>query len=355
MKNRIILTIVLLSVVLPAKVKASSEDIVRNFGENMQSWAQTGSLKYHKTLKRLCTGKIKVWVYNDFSSYLFKKYDYPEGSKDLESYLNCLEKEISSGINIRFSDFKKVPSYELSVDNTNGYEFIACDITVSGSINHNSKDLFYVYNGKIAKIDKYEEEQYENGKKKVHVDFSNMAMDDYCETWGLTYNYSKHFPIGGSILYAPESWPVLFSIDFGYNSEKTNYIIDKVEMEDIMNYKRTKKTLDPKYYITLTPHAYFKYFAIGCGFGFLAMTGTEENTVYHYSDLGNVSIGGGSTTEIDCEEFKFMIRPTVKGFIPLDDDDMWSVVVSAGYDWIFGYKDKNGFNAGVGIKVNLDW
>jgi len=354
MKNRIILLTFFVLLFWGAKAQSAAESVVRSFGDNMLSWTQTGYLIYHKNLIRLSNGEKKVRVYDELSSYLFNKYNYDEAN-ELDSYLNCLEKEMSAGITVRYSNFRKVSNDALTVYDANGLEFIACDINVTGTINRTFKDLFYIRKGKISKIDKYETvEDKETGKRKVRVDLSDLAYDNY-ETIGLTYNYSKHFPIGGSIYYAWESVPILLSFDFGYSNENTEYIIDKVDMTDIMNYKRVKKTLDPKYYMTITPHAYFKYFAVGCGFGALIMEGKEETAEYHYTSSSNGSGSIGNGWETNCSVSKFMIRPTVKGFIPLDDDDIWSIVVSAGYDCVFGYKDKNGFNVGLGVKVNLDW
>jgi hypothetical protein len=48
-----------------------------------------------------------------------------------------------------------------------------------------------------------------------------------------------------------------------------------------------------------------------------------------------------------------MIRPSVKGFIPVSDQ--WFVTVTVGYDYVFGYKDKNGVNFGLGLQYNFDY
>jgi len=361
MKNRIISLTLLLLLFLNAKGQSTAENVVRSFGDNMLSWTQTGSLRFHENLIELSNGKTKVRVYDELSHYLFSKYNNYSGANELKSYLNCIEKEMNDGITIRYSNFRQVPNDELSSYSFDAnIEFIACNVAVTAeSFSQSYEDLFYIREGKISKIDKYTiVKDVKTGKQKIYVDYSDVWIDEDVESWGLTYNYGQHFPLGGSVLYAPKGWCMLFSVDFGFNQDNDKYITDKVEMTDIMNYKRTKTVLDPKWFITITPHIYFKHFAVGCGFGWLYMEGTQETASYSYtvsSDGSSSGSGGGESLSVTHEENKFMIRPTVKGFIPLDDDDVWSIVVSAGYDWVFGYKEKNGFNAGLGIKVNLDW
>ena len=48
-----------------------------------------------------------------------------------------------------------------------------------------------------------------------------------------------------------------------------------------------------------------------------------------------------------------MLRPVIKGFIPVSEDYL-DIVVSVGYDYVFGYKEKNGLNFGIGIQFVLD-
>lgn len=354
MKTRIILFTFLLSLGLCMKGQPVSMAVVRSFGENMQSWIQTGKLAFHKNLIRLSNGEKKVRVYDELSSYLFNKYNYV-GANELNSYLNCLEKEMSNGITIKYSDFRWVSPNDISVIDAKGLEFIACDVMVTGAFSHHSKDIFYIRNGKISKIDKYEIVQdARTGRKKVKVDLSDIVYD-HNETIGFGYNYSKHFPVGASIFYAWESFPVLLSFDFGYNMDDDKYVVDNVKMTDVMNYNRTKKIYDPKYYMIVTPHAYFRYFAVGCGVGCLVMNCKEETANYYYNNVATGVKSGGYSTETEHAAFKFMIRPSVKGFIPLDGEDKWAIVASVGYNWAFGCKEKNGLNMGLGLKVNVDW
>lgn len=355
-----ILTFLLL--VLSYTAYSQNIEIARNFGENFRLWTVTQSETYRANIEKMCDGKKKTVVADAIATDLAIRNNYPRNkSYELDSYLNWLDKQIDE-ISISFSDFEVISKGDLGIYTTKDLKtaeelsFVACKIQVRGALSYDVQDLLYIRNGKISKIDTYDVDiDKKTGKKRIRVDFSDLAYDNE-ETVGLTYNYSKAFPFGGSFYYAWEGVPILLSVDFGYDNKKEEYITDKVEMTNIMNYTRTKQKLDPKYYMTITPHAYFKYFAIGCGFGCLIMEGKEEKSTYNYTSTseGN-GHGGGSSTETDTNLFKFMIRPTVKGFIPLDDDDVWSIVVSASYNCAFGYTEKNGFDVGLGIKVNLDW
>lgn len=328
------------------------ECVVRSFATNMQLWVQTSKLEYQRNLQRLCDGKKKIRVADEIVGDLATKNGYPgvKGAYLLETYLNCLLKEIKKGITIQYSNYRTISAFETTTSDTRGLNLIACDVVVSGAVNYKVKDLFYVRDGKISKIDKYEETiDRRTGRRKVKVDFSDIDFAD--EAYSLTYNYSKSFPVGLSFDYA---WPWFrLGLDFGIDFKKDQYVIDDVNFTDIMNYDRTKKTLDPKCYITVTPSLYFRYFSIGCGVGALFMTGTEEHCYSSYASSGGTSVSGSSSLHSDCSKLNVMLRPVAKGYIPVSDEGL-DVVVSVGYDYVFGYKEKNGLNFGVGIQFVLD-
>lgn len=348
MIKRLMLMVLLGCFVLSIQAQ-KNENAVRSFAANMQSWSQTTKLEYQRNLQKLCDGAKSVRVTDNIIESLAPKNGYmnAKGSYFLETYLNCLIKEIKKGIHIQYSNFKYVNTNETTVSDTKGLELIACDITISGAVNFNVKDLFYVRNGKISKIDKYEEIiDKRTGKRRIKVDLSDIEFSD--EAMALTYNYSKNFPVGATFEYA---WPWFrLGLDLGVNFKKDNFIVDDVKMTDIMNYERTTKTLDAKSYITVTPSFYMKYFSLGCGIGALFLEGTEEH--HNYSTGETTQVGGSSST--DVSEIRFMLRPCIKGFIPLADDD-FAFIISAGYDYAFGYKKCNGLNFGLGFQFNLDY
>lgn len=352
--NKLLMTFCLL--LLTHTINAQNAiEIARKLGENFRLWSVTQSETYRANIENLCDGKKDTRVADEIANDLAVKNDIkPNTSYELGSYLNWLDLQIDE-ISIVFSDFEIVDKNKISISNSKDKKidkdltYVSCHIHVSGAFSYNVKDLIYIRNGKISKIAKYVVDK----NNKIHVDFSDLI--EHYESVGFTYNYGKYFPVGGSFNYSPEDIPFMVSLDFGVNFDNDKYIIDKVEMTDIMNYKREKKILDPKFFLTVTPQFYMKYFSVGCGVGFLYMSGTEETASYSRSSSGssNISISAsvGSSSSTNAELLKPMIRPVVKGFIPLTDE--LYIAVSAGYDLVFGYKEKNGFNVGLGFQWEL--
>lgn len=320
---------------------SEAEFIVQKFGNNLRDWCSTKNINYRKKAQEQCTDACRVmdklmehFVAN--SNLNIRDYVVP-------NYLNGFEEVLGKGnVFISMRNIKTISADEQSYGGTlsitqetkrsKNFTTVACDITVSGVLNYHIKDLFYLRKGKIVKITPYEEvEDSKTGKRKVKVDFSDL--DDY-ETWGFSYNYGKSWPIGLSANYS-YSW-FMIGADLGVNLDKDK--LYKLEMEDVMNFH--KEEYDPIFFFTVTPSIYLKYVSIGCGLGILYMQG-EEYTAS--------SLGGSST--IPTEKVKFMLRPSIKGYIPLNDELYLSL--SVGYDYAFGYKDKNGINFGLGLQFEL--
>lgn len=361
LKN-IMFVITLFFIFEPAMAEDYRATQVMRFTDYISKWTSTKNPDYRFEAEALCNGEKKTIVNDEFSHILTKRDDPNapyQSSYELETYLNKIDKLINSNsLNIYYSDIAKIPNGDIASETKIAYKdlremaFYSCKIKVTGVIQHESTELFYIYKDKIAKIAKLEKH---NGK--VVVDFDDF-INDY-ETVGFSYNYGQHFPIGGSFNYSLEDIPFMISVDLGINLDGDKYVIDKVKMTDIMNYEREKRILDPKFFLTVTPQAYFKYFAIGCGVGFLYMDGTKETATYSSSSNSSsgtntstsISVSAGTQTSTNAYLLKPMIRPVVKGFIPVSDEI--SISVSVGYDLIFGYKEKNGFNAGLGIQWEL--
>lgn len=350
-------------VTIPVIAQEYSAGQVSQFANCLSKWTSTHREEYRFEAEDLCNGPKKPIVNDELSHILTKKAN-PQAplqkNYELDTYLNNIGSLLKNGaINIAYTNITKVSKDEIifetkiSEKDLNMTELYSCNIQVTGDILHNSKELFYVYKHKITKIGKYEKRG-----GKVVVDFDDF-INDY-ETIGFTYNYGENFPVGGSFNYSLEDAPFMFSVDFGVNFDNDKYITDKVEMKDIMNYKRKRKEMDPKFFVTVTPQFYLKYFAIGCGVGALCMYGNVEEAEYSYtsntissSNITSTSSTsyGGSSDNNDLL-FKPMIRPVAKGFIPLRSDELY-LSISVGYDLVFGYTDKNGINFGLGLQWEL--
>ena len=140
MTKRFILLVLLGCFVLGIHAQ-KSEFVVRSFATNMQSWGQTSKLEYQRNLQKLCNGAKSVRVADEIVESLAAKNGYMGngGSYFLETYLNCLIKEIKKGINIQYSNFRTINTSETTVYDTKGLDLIACNIVIAGAVNYNVK------------------------------------------------------------------------------------------------------------------------------------------------------------------------------------------------------------------------
>lgn len=324
--------------------------IARTFFDNVEKWVVSNRYADRKAIVKSCGDGMRV---NDelMQRLAEKNDDIPMGEDgyELNDYLNCLKNEMDKkprNFHISFGNIQEIPQNKLPKDNK-GCSLYTFTVRTSGSINFVCEDVLLVRKGKICGIAKYIEDK----DHRIHIDFDDF-LNDY-EGIGFSYNYGKYFPVGGSFNYSFADIPFMLSVDFGVNLDGDKYIIDEVEMKDIVNYDRKTKILDPKFFLTVTPQFYMKYFALGCGVGVLWMDGKENTAHYSYTTTtgssSSATISGGNTTEGNpAILLKPMIRPVAKAFIPLSSDELF-LSVSVGYDLIFGYKEKNGINFGLGV------
>lgn len=194
---------------------------------------------------------------------------------------------------------------------------------------------------------------------------------------GGTYNYSKDFPIGLSLFgsYGMFMGSLDIGLDFSSKEHKETDFVDE------KNYTERTWKDNTSMFITFTPSFFYKYFAIGCGVGVMShgakdiketkhwysetpgsgstTTVDEHGNISTTTDLGTVNSGSSTSTSNLDESWDLMIRPNLKGFIPITKstryrDNQWFITISAGYDYCFKYKEKNGFNVGIGVAASID-
>lgn len=343
---------------LYASVNVFAQDtyIVQQFGNNLSSWASGQNVfSALDALENLCSKSPAILIGDKIMCQLASKNGLATSeSYKWDNYLTCMQKEIDKGISVTLSNVSEVPSNLIpeKYREDKSLNFVSGSIKISGASIFDVNDLFVLKNGKIVKIQEYQVVTDKNGRSRLHVDLSGLGLDEDTEGWGISYNYSKAFPVGASITYT--KWKFMISVDFGVNFDKDMYTTQKVDFNNIVDYSITRGEYDLKYFITATPAFYLKYFSVGCGFGVASMKGTEytkQNSLDIKEDGSIVQATGTSTTS-GSEKVKFMMRPVVKGYIPCNDNFFISLSVS--YDWIMGYKDKSGIGFGAGIHFLLD-
>lgn len=212
------------------------------------------------------------------------------------------------------------------------------------------EEVYYVNIAK-EKIGKIENSKY-TASGKIKIDWSGLEEE---QTIGGSLNYSPNwYGLSGSYSYLY----FMGSIDAGVNFDDDKVTQEKLDMTNVLNY--TKKTIsyDPSWYITFTPSLYLKYFSVGCGVGCMfsqkkynEMT-TEKTTHYEGNESFNTTISYGKPTRSTTKYTpSFMLRPTVKGYIPLNDE--WFITANVSYDYAFDIRIKNGMNFGLGLQYRL--
>lgn len=331
--------------------------IVSNFGNFLTEWCNTGDIDNRESAQKLCASGCRVndQLMIDFArkdGLSIKNYVIPK-------YLNGFQDAIDKGnVNVRFTYIRPVSKEEFlytQSENKNKKMESECQLVVykinaTGALNYDVSDLFYIHKGKIVKIDSYNEEvDTRTGKRRVKVDFSDI---EDTEMLGFTINHDQHFPIGASIV-GQFSW-FMCSLDVGINMDSKTYISDKAIMTDILNYERTKSQYDPKFFMTLTPAVFFKYVSVGCGLGIVYLGGTEEHSELSTkvpSASNNLNVTGSTNTS-ETSTLKLMVRPQLKGYIPLSSSCNMSLGV--GYDIVPKMKELNGYSFSIGFHFDFD-
>ena len=343
--------------------QTTEESIVQQFGNNLRDWCSTKDTDYRMKAQKQCTDacRVKDKIMEDFvanSGLNIKDYVVP-------NYLNGFEDALGKGsvilsmTNVR-TILKDEQSYAFAYSTSTVKEeqrrakdivTVACDITVSGSLNYPVvKDLFYIKKGKIVKILPREEEvDQRTGKKKVKVDFSDM---EDISMLGFLINHDQYFPIGASII-GQSGW-FMCSLDFGVNLDSKKFVVEKMEMTNIMDYNSTRTEYDPKMFLTLTPAVFLKYFSLGCGVGFAWLDRKEEksSSKLTFDSDGNFSTSTSGSTSSESVATKFMLRPQIRGYIPLSRSCNMSLGV--GYDFIPKMKDLNSYNVSIGFHFDFE-
>ena len=349
---------IIILIVFEGALFASAQDtyVVQQFGNSLSNWASgRNTFSALETMEKLCSKHPAIRIGDNIMASLAYKNGLAH-SKDYtwDNYITCMQKEVDKGVEISLSNIEQVPKYLIpsNYQRRKDLRFVSCNFHVSGASSFHENDLFVLVDGKIAKIQEYQVKVDNKGRRRLHVDLSDLELDEDTEGIGLTYNYSKAFPLGASLYYS--KWKFMVSLDFGVNFDKDIYTTQKVEFNNLMDYKITRGEYDPKYYITATPSFYLKYFSIGWGVGILSMKGSEytDQRYYRVDEDGFASaVTTGSRSE-GLEKFKFMMRPNVRGFIPCSDN--FFIALSGSYNWIPGYKAKSGIDFGVGFHYLFD-
>jgi hypothetical protein len=319
--------------------------VVTQFTGNLDNWGRTKDVDYRIGATKLCDvkdGRISNAIMIDLARKDKKVFSDELNGYKVDNYLNCFQKAIEKGtFGVSANNYKQISYNEKSVVSSNfnkkrtnmlalNITNISCNLKVTGSLNYDVSDLYFIRDGKIIKIDSLTIDQ----NNKVRVDLSDI---DDIRTYGGALNYDQHFPVGASAI-IQSGWFV-GSVDIGVNFDSKIYTKESLEFTDVSNYRRIIHKFDPRFFITITPGVNLKYISLGCGFGLVGgdkKVETSENTNLHHN-WEEKTEGGG----------KFILRPQIRGYIPLSED--WNMSVGVGYDIVANMKELNGYNFSLGL------
>lgn len=319
---------------------------VTEFGVALKTWSENKfDGKYTLNADKYTDEAAPVTC--ELMTNLVNEYANPEdtGSDinlNISSYKTVLSDwfEDDENVQITLNDIKEPTPNELeTVENyehiKKQYIFVEGNLRVKNYRNKNIehknpyKELYYIrrHSAKIAKI---EPRTYtETGRIRIDLsDFEERA------TVGGSVNYSPNWPVSLSASYSYGYF--MFGVDGGFNTDHDQVVQKKLTMQNILNYQKETKSYDPQWYITATPSLYLKYLSVGCGAGIM----------YSKKDVDPLKIGKNRLYHIS-----FMLRPTIKGYIPLNDE--WFLTVNTSYDWAMDLKIKNGLSFGLGLQYRM--
>lgn len=196
----------------------------------------------------------------------------------------------------------------------------------------------------MSKMTEKEKEDAKNARlmscspSTQHYGF-DLDVDDGSLGWGI--NYSKHFQLALNSNYTYSYLSIIGEYGF--------------RLKNIIS--TNEEQVEPKWYCSIAPGIYFKYFSINCGLGIASekewlrtYEATNYSSDYHNKNLetnNNVDIYGSSIKS--KRKYGFLLKPSISGYIPTFDEDYY-ISINIGYLYLPKLKELNGFSFGVGVQ-----
>lgn len=134
-------------------------DIVRDFGKNLENWCKTKDSKYQLHLESLVASQEADGQKCRISDRIINENAPDYKIKDIGVYTMIFKSRIHDGISVNYSNIKidYAPEFSTPVfgQSSDTPVCVSCDIHVEGALNYDTKDIFYIRNGKIVAIGDY--------------------------------------------------------------------------------------------------------------------------------------------------------------------------------------------------------
>lgn len=182
---------IFISCILSINVYSQNTTVVQQYCKSFASWASDRNITFLHEMENLRSESPSFRIGNKLMNQLASKNGLPKtDTYDWDVYVPCIQKEVDNGIEISFSNIKTVPE-EYIEQNYPGLEYVSCNVSITGSVNTELKDLFILKDRKIVKIADYiETTDIISGKKKIEIDYLDLARcafadQDYLKCYNL--------------------------------------------------------------------------------------------------------------------------------------------------------------------------
>lgn len=182
---------ILISCFLSFNVYSQNTAVVQQYCNSFASWASDKNIIFLHEMENLLSESPSFRIGNKLMNQLAIKNGLAKtDTYDWDVYVPCIQKEIDNGIDICFSNIKTVTE-EYIEQKYPGLEYVSCNISITGSVNTELRDLFILKDRKIVKIADYiETTDKTSGKKKIEIDYLDLARcafadQDYLKCYNL--------------------------------------------------------------------------------------------------------------------------------------------------------------------------
>lgn len=327
-------------------------EVVERFGYNLSRWCDGKNTDYRKRFTEECAGKDgnACLVYDSLmNQFVQNKWVPKAGYRNdyyLASYLSGFQTAMRKGdIKVQITDVKSEEDVDFDnpSEKDNRFFFVSCNVKISGAMNYESKDLFYIRKigeNKISQIGPYKERVNKEGRTQVIVNTSNIkdwdgiANGDY-NSIEIAYGYSSHFPlnIGVSANYSYLN----FGIEYGQN-----FSDEPLGLVKHTNFGTS--TLEGKYfYLMAAPGVFLRWASIDCGLGTVFSSYQYESIYTSYNE----------------KRSSFMMKPKVTFHIPVpldysSNEEKFYISPHVGYLYVPEFSKLNCWEVGIGLRFRFE-
>ena len=157
--RKILLLLCVSAISFPSLAQEKGENAVQRFGNSLSQWCKDGSFDERSKAISECAGEDgkECRVCDSLMMRFARIQELPSiDNYMLSSYMTGFQAAMRSpqGISVIITDVEPVPPGKLKFDKTsmsdekrNSLYYISCNVRVSGLINQNCQNLFYVRKG----------------------------------------------------------------------------------------------------------------------------------------------------------------------------------------------------------------